>query len=110
MFRFDPESALLDHIEMISFDGADSGTNSYVLVSFLLDVGTFVERLFLYCFNITTAFVWLLNIVLHVTQSNTFQQKQGVTERCRLSWLINSALVSVAGSHPMSTAVHIEPK
>jgi hypothetical protein len=31
---------------MISFDGVDSGTNSHVMVSFLLDVGTFVERLF----------------------------------------------------------------
>jgi hypothetical protein len=34
---------------MISFDGADSGTNSDVLVSFLLDVGTFVERLWNVC-------------------------------------------------------------
>ncbi len=41
---------------------------------------------------------------------------QGVTERCRLSWLPNSALVyepkcggkGVAGSRPMSTAVHME--
>jgi len=38
---------------MISFDGVDSGTNSDVLVSFLLDDGTFVERFFLYCFYIT---------------------------------------------------------
>jgi hypothetical protein len=49
---------------MCSFDGADSGTDSDVLVSFLLDVGTFVERLWnvcrkfverllLYCFDIT---------------------------------------------------------
>jgi hypothetical protein len=44
LFRFSPESALLDQIEMISFDEADSGTTSDVLVSFLLDVGTFVER------------------------------------------------------------------
>jgi hypothetical protein len=44
---------------------------------------------------------------------------QGVTERCRLSWLTNSALVCapmrgeggpVAGSQPMSTAVHRSPK
>jgi hypothetical protein len=42
-----------------------------------------------------------------------------VTKRCRLSWLTNSALVyeskcggseGVAGSQPMSTAVHMEPK
>ncbi len=41
---------------------------------------------------------------------------QGVTKRCRLSWLTNSALVykpkcgweGVAGSRPMSTAVHME--
>ncbi len=46
------------------------------------------------------------------------QQHQGVTKRCRLSWLTNSALVyepkcggeRVAGSQPMSTAVHMEPK
>jgi hypothetical protein len=38
---------------------------------------------------------------------------QGVTNRCRLSWLPNSALVCepnagrrVAGSRPMSTALH----
>ncbi len=49
LFWFGPESALLDQIEMCSFDGADSGTNSYVLVSFLLDVG---PRLILYCFDI----------------------------------------------------------
>jgi hypothetical protein len=44
---------------------------------------------------------------------------QGVTKGCRLSWLTNSALVyepkcrgggGVAGSQPMSTAVHMEPK
>ncbi len=46
---FGPESALLDQIEMISFDGVDSGTNSDVMVSFLLDVGTFVERLWNVC-------------------------------------------------------------
>ncbi len=31
------------------FDGANWGTNSDVLVSFLLDVGTFVERLWNVC-------------------------------------------------------------
>ncbi len=31
----------------------NSGTTSDVLVSFLLDVGTFLERLLLYCFDIT---------------------------------------------------------
>ncbi len=42
---------------------------------------------------------------------------QGVTKRCRLSLLTNSALAyepkcegGVAGSQPMSTAVHMEPK
>jgi hypothetical protein len=53
LFRFGPESALPDQIEMCSFDGADSGTNSDVLVSFLIDVGifcgTFVERLWNVC-------------------------------------------------------------
>jgi hypothetical protein len=43
---------------MISFDKTNSGTNSNVLVSFQLYVyrivcGTFVERLFLYCVDIT---------------------------------------------------------
>jgi hypothetical protein len=46
---FGPESALLDQLEMISFDGVDSGTKSDVTVSFLLDVGTFVERLWNVC-------------------------------------------------------------
>ncbi len=45
--------------------------------------------------------------------------KQGVTKRCRLSWLTNSVLVyepkcggevGVAGSQQMSTAVHLEPQ
>ncbi len=45
---------------------------------------------------------------------------QGVTKRCRLSWLTNSNLVyepncrerggEVTGSQPMSAAVQIEPK
>jgi hypothetical protein len=44
---------------------------------------------------------------------------EGVTKRCRLSWLTNSALVyesicggrgGVAGSQPMSTSVHMVPK
>ncbi len=49
LFPFGPESALLDQIEKFSFDGADSETNSHVLVSFLLDVGTFVGRLWNVC-------------------------------------------------------------
>ncbi len=53
--------------------------------------------------------------VLKVKNSHT----QGVTKRCRLSWLTNSALVyepkcggrggGVAGSQPISTAVHRSP-
>jgi hypothetical protein len=46
LFRFGPESALLDQIEMISFDKTNSGTNLNVLVSFLFDIGTFVPSLF----------------------------------------------------------------
>ena len=42
---------------MCSFDGADLGTNSDVLVSFPVRCrnvcGMFVERLLLYCFDIT---------------------------------------------------------
>jgi hypothetical protein len=40
---------------MISFDGADWGTNSDVLVSLLLDVGTFAERLWnVFSFTVLT--------------------------------------------------------
>ncbi len=49
LFRSCLKSALLDQIEMCSFDGADSGTNSDVLVSFVLDVGTFEECLLNVC-------------------------------------------------------------
>jgi hypothetical protein len=58
---------------MISFDGADSGTNSDVFVSFLLDVGTFVERLWNVCsFTVLTLLVTstdakLKNVFLHNT-------------------------------------------
>jgi hypothetical protein len=57
---------------------------------------------------------------MHLTVWGGFVQfKQGITKRCRLSWLTISALVyepkgqgdeGVARSQPMSTAVHIEPK
>jgi hypothetical protein len=59
LFRSGLESALLDQLEMCSFDEADSGTNSDGLASFMLDVrmfvecGLFAERLLLYCFDIT---------------------------------------------------------
>jgi hypothetical protein len=53
-------------------------------------------------------------IVKHLSEG----YNKGVTKKCRLSWLTNSALVrvydvgdgGVAGSQPMSTAVHMEPK
>jgi hypothetical protein len=45
-FLFGPESFIMEQKEMISFDLADSGTNSHVMVSFLLDVGTFVSLIF----------------------------------------------------------------
>ncbi len=48
-FDFGPESAPLDQIEMISFGGADWGTNSDIFVSFLLDVGPFAKRLWNIC-------------------------------------------------------------
>jgi hypothetical protein len=55
LFRFVPESALLDQTEMFSFDGTDSGMNSDVLVSFLLDVGTLMERLWnVFSFTVLT--------------------------------------------------------
>ncbi len=58
MFRFGPEPAFLDQIEMISFGCALLVTNSDVMVSFLLDVTTFVDRLclFLYCLYITNPY------------------------------------------------------
>jgi hypothetical protein len=49
LFRVGPESALQDQIEMISFDRTNSGKNSKGLVTFLLDIGTFVERLWNVC-------------------------------------------------------------
>ncbi len=49
LFRLGPRSALLDQIEMCSFDGADSETYSDILVSFLLDFRTFAERLWNLC-------------------------------------------------------------
>jgi hypothetical protein len=55
LFRFGPKSALLDQIEMISFDKKNSGPNSNDFVSFLLYIGTFVERLWNVCsFTIMT--------------------------------------------------------
>jgi hypothetical protein len=54
----------------------------------------------------------------HVIFALAVAQEQGVTKRCRLSWMTNSALVyepkcggrgGVAGSQPMSTAVHRSP-
>ncbi len=44
LFQFGPESVLLEQIETISLGEADSGTKD-ILVSFLLDVGMFVELL-----------------------------------------------------------------
>ncbi len=49
LFQFGPESAPLYQKEMISFNETNSGTNSKVLVSFLLDIGTFVECLWNVC-------------------------------------------------------------
>jgi hypothetical protein len=43
---------------MISFHGADSGTNSDIMVSFLLDVGTFVERLWNVCGTFVPLLFW----------------------------------------------------
>jgi hypothetical protein len=52
-FRFGLKSALLDQTEMISFDKTNSGTISNVLVSLRLYIERFLERSFLYCFDIT---------------------------------------------------------
>ncbi len=57
-------------------------------------------------------------IILGLLSDSGIKRNQGVTKRCRLSWLTNCALVYepkcgelVAGSHSqaMSTAVHMEP-
>ncbi len=54
LFQFGPESDLLSLIKSIFFDITNSGKNSIVFfLSFLLDIGTFVERLLLYGFEIT---------------------------------------------------------
>jgi hypothetical protein len=54
-----------------------------------------------------------------ISTDASYPYHPGVTKRCRLSWLTNTALVykpkcvgrgSVAGSQPMSTAVRMEPK
>jgi len=62
---------------------------------------------------------WIVEMLCNVYLSTLFKYMQplGVTKRCRLSWLTNGALVyepkcggrgRVAGSRPMSTAVHVE--
>ncbi len=58
-------------------------------------------------------------VLLVLSKYNYIIRYQGVTKRCRLSWLTNSALVyepksgegggGVTGSQPMSTAVHRSP-
>ncbi len=67
------------------------------------------------CTSINSASV-LYRFVIMV-RKNSWRVKTGVTKRCRLSWLTNSALVYEPkcrgigrGSQPMSAAVHMEPK
>jgi hypothetical protein len=54
LFRFCPVSALLDQIERISFDGTNSGTNSFVFCFIPIRhrnvCETFAERLWNVCF------------------------------------------------------------
>jgi hypothetical protein len=62
----------------------------------------------------------LFHIVPHIRYKMLLYDNQGVTKRCRLSWLTYCALVcqpkwgggegGCAGSQPMNTAVHVEPK
>jgi hypothetical protein len=49
LFRFGPVPALLDQTEKIFFDGTNLGPDSNGLVSVRLDIGTFVERLWIFC-------------------------------------------------------------
>jgi hypothetical protein len=65
LFRFGPESAPLEQIKLSLSIRKNSGTNPHVLVSFLLRYrnfcGTFLERLFLYCFDVVvSAGIYLL--------------------------------------------------
>jgi hypothetical protein len=58
LFQFGPESALLDQIEMITFDKTNLGSNSnhrfgFIPIRYESVCGMFVERLFLYCFDFT---------------------------------------------------------
>jgi hypothetical protein len=64
---------------------------------------------------------WRARRTFHTLQNSEINNTviQGVTKRCRLSWLTNRALVyepkyggggGVAESRPMSTAVHRSPK
>ena len=49
LFQFCPEPALLGKIERITFDKTNSEELNGFIVSFLLDIGTFVERLWNVC-------------------------------------------------------------
>jgi hypothetical protein len=83
LFRFGPESALLNKIELISFNKADLGTNSKVFVSFLLDFGTFVKCLWNICsFTVLTLLV-MFSVIL-----NPHQNDQGRKGPCCFQRLI----------------------
>ncbi len=74
------------------------------------------DRLFFYILNLIYSNVMDINCLLH--QRGFIRSRQGVTKKCRLSWLTNRALVyepkcgggGVAGSQPMSIAVQMVPK
>ncbi len=70
---------------MISLDNKNSGTNSIVFVSFVLDIGTFVERLwnvcgtfverlFFYCFDINYSLLSWLQVLRRGHASRKKQQ------------------------------------
>jgi hypothetical protein len=76
-----------------------------------LFLGAEIIFVILYCMAV-------LNAHLPRTMNEPLMFEQGVTKRCRLPWLTNSALdyepkcgerEGVAGSPPMSTAVHRRP-
>jgi hypothetical protein len=79
LFRLGSGSALLYQIEMCSFDRADSGTNSEILVSFLLDFRTFAERLWNVCsFTVLTLLSMSLRYhKLYLNYKFYFFSKQG---------------------------------
>jgi hypothetical protein len=98
LFRFGPESALLDQIVMLSFDKTYSGTNSNVMASFILNIGTFVERLWNVCF------FTVLTLLINILTSGVFTKYVYLiyTRYLNLSLIIWNSVVFSEGADPRS--------